>query len=804
MVLPEELARVARGRHPHPHDILGPHPEGDGFVVRCLRPGAASLVLIVGDTRVPARRIHEGGIFEARLAAHPGPGYRIEATYPGPRVETSHDPYAFRTPTVGELDLHLFGEGTHHEIYRHLGAHPRTIEGVAGTAFAVWAPRALSVAVIGDFNAWDGQLSAMRRLDGGVWEIFLPGVSAGALYKLEINSSRSVLHKSDPFGQSMQLRPDTASRVVAESSFEWTDASWLAERARQKPTTRPTTIYEVHLGSWRKKQRLAAPGEPPLPPEVSKRWLTYRELGDELVAHVAGLGFTHVELLPVMEHPYDGSWGYQVSGYFAPTARFGDPDDLRYLVDRFHAAGIGVILDWVPAHFPKDAAALGRFDGEPLFEHADPRRAEHHHWETLIFDYGKNEVKNFLVGSALYWFDAFHVDGLRVDAVASMLHLDYSARHDGDWLPNEHGGNENLDAVAFLRQLTTEVHSRFPGSLVAAEESTTWPGVTRPTYAGGLGFDFKWNMGWMHDTLDYFALDSVFRAYQHRMITFGLMYAYTERFILPLSHDEVVHLKKSLYGKMSGDPWRKRAGLRALFAYMFAQPGKKLLFMGSELGQKNEWSFEGELEWNLLHDEGHAGIGRFVRELNRFYRTTPALYELDDEPAGFRWIDANDASQSVASFIRFPESKLERRRTGKHVVFVGNFTPLPRHGYRIGVPRASAYLEVLNSDASEYGGSNMGNLGRVDFEDVPSHGYEQSVVLTLPPLAALYLVPEQDDEPDAAEIARERAEIDEERRVAAEVARKGADPSPRDAATTDPAHDPTEGAFEKPSSRRES
>ncbi|MEJ7735546.1 MAG: 1,4-alpha-glucan branching protein GlgB [Polyangiaceae bacterium] len=502
----------------------------------------------------------------------------------------------------------------------------------------------------------------------------------------------------------------------------------------------------MHLGSWRR-----APG-----PDGKTRWKTYRELAEELVDYVADLGFTHMELLPITEHPYDGSWGYQVTGYFAPTSRFGSPDDFRYFVDRCHARGLGVILDWVPAHFPKDAWALGRFDGTALYEHLDPRRGEHRQWGTYIFNYGRNEVRNFLIASALFWLDEFHIDGLRVDAVASMLYLDYAAETPDDWVPNEFGGRENLEAVAFLRELDDRIHERFPGALVCAEESTTWPGVTRPTYVGGLGFDLKWNMGWMHDTLDYFSLDPVFRAFNHRKLTFGLTYAFTERFLLPLSHDEVVHLKKSLLSRMPGDRWKMHANLRALYGYMWAHPGKKLLFMGGEMGQWGEWSFEGELPWALLEEPDHRGLQQLVGDLNRLYRELGACWQLDDHPAGFSWIDANDGTQSVASFVRFPrqpgrlgpppDDRAPRPR-GRHLIFVGNFTPLVRHGYRIGVPRRCAYLERINTDSKGYSGSGVGNLGRVEVQPVPSHGYEQSIVLTLPPLASLWLVPELEDDP---------------------------------------------------------
>jgi 1,4-alpha-glucan branching enzyme len=605
----------------------------------------------------------------------------------------------------------------------------------------------------------------MRRMGRGIWEIFIPDVGEGALYKFEVKTMHGVLIlKADPYGRAMELRPNTASKVTV-AHYTFTDAAWMAERKRAPVSKRPMAIYEVHLGSWKIHPKFegATKGDP------AERWLTYRELADALVDYVVDLGFTHIELLPVMEHPFDGSWGYQVSGYFAPTSRYGTPDDLRYFIDRCHAKGLGVILDWTPAHFPKDAFALGRFDGSALYEHIDPRQGEHKQWNTYVFNYGRPEVKNFLISNALYWLEEFHVDGLRVDAVASMLYLDYGASNTWEWVPNKFGGRENLDAVAFLRELCDAVHERVPGAVLAAEESTSWPGVTRATYLGGLGFDLKWNMGWMHDTLAYFGFDPIHRNFHHGKLTFGLMYAYSERFLLPLSHDEVVHLKKSLVSKMPGDRWKMHATLRSLYGYMWAHPGKKLLFMGGEIAQWGEWNFESELDWKLLSEADHAGMQRLVRDINTLYKKHPALYQLDDDPAGFRWIDANDAPQSVASFIRFPAQPRPALLAadpaatapiapaaplgtkGVHVVFVGNFTPLPRHGYRIGVPRRCRYVEVLNTDAKEYGGSGLGNFGSTAIEAVPCHGFDQSIVLTLPPLAALWLVPALEEDPDVTE-----------------------------------------------------
>jgi 1,4-alpha-glucan branching enzyme len=745
-VLKEELQRIARGLHPDPHTVLGAHEADGGFVVRCLRPGA-TLVRVEwkpGDFREATRVIE--GLFEARGADRPV-AYQVEATYPD-RVERQRDAYSF-LPTIGDVDLHLFGEGKHLRIHEVLGAHPREHDGAEGTSFGLWAPNALAVRVAGDFNGWSGEAAAMRRLSGGVWELFLPGIGEGALYKFEIVTRQGTIQKSDPFGRAMELRPQTASRVTT-SRYAFGDTAWITAREKREMRKLPLNIYEVHLSSWRLADRMREG-------EERRDWLTYRELAHQLVDYVAEQGFSHIELLPIMEHPYDGSWGYQVSGYFAPTARHGSPDDLKYFVDRCHEKGIGVLLDWVPAHFPRDASALGRFDGTPLFEHWDPRRGEHRQWETFVFDWGRPEVKNFLLASALYWLKEFHIDGLRVDAVASMLYLDYGASHQGEWEPNIHGGRENLEAVAFVRELCDTVHREVPGAIVCAEESTAWPGVTRPGYTGGLGFDFKWNMGWMHDTLHYFSLDPIFRSFNHNLITFSLMYAFSEKYLLPLSHDEVVHLKKSLLEKMPGDDWQKRANLRALYALMWAHPGKKLLFMGGEIGQKTEWNFSSELDWSLLDDERHRGLLRTVRDLNAYYRKTPALFELDDDPSGFLWIDANDSGQSCASFIRFPKSELKSRRTGSHVIMAGNFTPVIRRGYRLGVPRNCDYKEVLNTDAAAYGGSNVGNLGSVRIQQVASHGHAQSIAITLPPLSVVYLEPVDEGLPTEAEIAEEKA-----------------------------------------------
>ncbi|WP_437555207.1 1,4-alpha-glucan branching protein GlgB [Sorangium sp. So ce367] len=745
MLEQRELDLIAAVEHPDPHHVLGAHEDEDDLVVRVFRPDATEISVVPGDPRLrrqPMERVHPAGLFEARFpgVSYPADGrfpYQLELRFADGNSSVELDPYAM-PPTLGDIDRHLLAEGRHWELYRVLGAHVREVDGVSGTSFAVWAPNARRVSVLGDFNHWDGRRHAMRRMGEGFWELFIPGLGEGALYKYEIKTPEGHLTvKTDPVAQAMELRPATASRVYT-SRYAFQDGDWMQERGRIDARKKPLTIYEVHAGSWRRVQ-----GEGP-PYEGGMRWMTYRELADHLVEYVAELGFTHIELMPVMEHPFDGSWGYQVAGYFAPTSRFGDPDDLRYFIDRCHQRGIGVILDWTPAHFPKDAWALGRFDGTALYEHLDPRLGEHREWNTYIFNYGRHEVRNFLVANALYWLDEFHIDGLRVDAVASMLYLDYAAQG-GDWVPNRYGGRENIEAIDFIRELSNRVHERCPGAILCAEESTAWPSVTHATYVGGLGFDFKWNMGWMHDTLDFFKHEPIHRAFHYHQLTFGLIYAFSEKFLLPLSHDEVVHLKRALLSKMPGDYWQMLANLRALYGYMWAHPGKKLLFMGGEIGQFAEWSEKTELDWGLLSVPEHAGLKRLVTELNALYKKYPAMYELDDEHHGFRWIDCTDHMQTVISFIRYGDGAGDQMSpSGTHVVFIGNFTPVPRHHYRIGVPRRGAYLEVLNTDAVQYGGSGVGNLGRVEVEDVPSHGFPQSIVLSLPPLGVLWLVPEQD------------------------------------------------------------
>ena len=626
-----------------------------------------------------------------------------------------------------DFDLHLIGEGTHYRTWEKLGAHPGRLDGVPGTFFRVWAPNAQRVSAIGDFNGWNREAAPLApRASSGIWEGFVPGVRAGDLYKYYVESQYGgyAVEKADPYGFAAEIRPRTASKVWDLSAYAWQDGEWMRARPSRRPHEEALSIYEVHLGSWMRV------------PEEGNRWLTYREIAPRLADHVRRLGFTHVEMMPVSEHPFDGSWGYQTVGYFAPTSRFGTPDDFMYLVDMLHRNGIGVILDWVPAHFPRDEHGLGFFDGTHLYEHADLRQGLHPDWDTLVFNYGRTEVQNFLISNAVFWFDCYHVDALRVDAVASMLYLDYG-RKEGEWIPNRYGGRENLEAVDFLKRLNERVHAEVPGAMVIAEESTAWPMVSRPTYLGGLGFGFKWNMGRMHDMLEYMKLDPVYRSYHHNKITFSLLYAFTENFLLPFSHDEVVHGKGSMIGKMPGDEWQQFANLRLLYGYMFGHPGKKLLFMGGEFGQWAEWDHDRSLDWHLLQYPFHSGLERWVADLNAFYRSEPAMYELDTEPAGFEWIDCDDRQGSCISLLRFGRN---RRRP---VAVVCNFTPVPRHDYRIGIPEGGMWIEALNSDALDYGGSGMGNLGRIEASPQGLHGRPCSLSLTLPPLSTLVLKREE-------------------------------------------------------------
>ncbi|GII79396.1 1,4-alpha-glucan branching enzyme GlgB [Sphaerisporangium rufum] len=718
-----DLNRLAGGAHHDPHSILGTHPSPEGLVVRALKPLAERVELVLEDGTAHEMTHEAYGVFSVTLpAVDKAPPYRLRAGYAGGGVHEAGDPYR-HWPTLGEVDLHLIGEGRHERLWEVLGARVIRHDDEDGTAFAVWAPNARGVRVEGAFNHWNGSAHPMRSLGrSGVWELFVPGVGAGEAYKFSILGADSIWRsKADPMARRTEQPPATAS-IVDDSAYTWNDEAWLAARAGRDALASPMSAYEVHLGSWR-------PG------------LSYRELADQLVEYVLEMGFTHVELLPVAEHPFGGSWGYQVTSYYAPTSRFGTPDEFRHLVDRLHEAGIGVLLDWVPAHFPMDEWALGRFDGTPLYEHADPSRGTHPEWGTYIFDFGRREVRNFLVANALYWLKEFHIDGLRVDAVASMLYLDYSRRA-GEWTPNEYGGRENLDAVEFLKEMNAVVYREAPGIVTIAEESTAWPGVSRPVHLGGLGFGFKWNMGWMHDTLAYLAHEPVFRQYHHHQMTFSLMYAYSENFVLPLSHDEVVHGKGSLLGKMPGDEWQRFSNLRALFAFMWAHPGKQLLFMGSEFGQGSEWSEERGLDWWVLDFEPHRGVQRLVRDLNRVYTETRALFSQDHAPQGFQWIDADDAQGNVFSFARHGDD-------GSMVACVANFSGAPHDDYMIGLPAGGRWDEVINTDAYEYQGSGVGNFGGVDATPDPWHGQPFSARLRVPPLGALWLrrVPDPEEEP---------------------------------------------------------
>jgi len=719
-VSPEELASFLEARHEDPFHTLGMRRVGEFLVVRSFRPGVASVKVVDAGNRTrmfEAARIHPDGFFEAVLpkGLKEFPYTLRMKSHEGVEWE-ERDPYSFGR-ILGDADVYLHGEGNHWDLYKKFGAQLAEVDGVAGTIFCVWAPNAQRVSVVGDFNQWDGRVHFMRKLLGsGIWEIFIPGVGEGAHYKFEIKGCHGdVFLKSDPFAFYGQHGLQTASIVYNLDRFQWSDQAWMKYRAEQAWHKKPMSIYEVHLGSW---QRIL---------EEQNRPLSYIELSRRLIPYCLDLGFTHLELMPVAEHPFDGSWGYQVAGYYAPTSRFGNPDEFRHFVDQCHQAGLGVILDWVPAHFPKDAHGLAKFDGTHLYEHADPRQGEHRDWGTYIFNYGRNEVRNFLIANALFWFDQYHIDGLRVDAVASMLYLDYS-REPGEWVPNCFGGRENLDAIYFLKRFNEVSYERFPGIITIAEESTAWPGVSRPTYLGGLGFGFKWNMGWMHDLLNYMGLDPIHRRFHQGSITFALLYAFHEHFILVLSHDEVVHGKGALLGKMPGDMWQKFANLRMFYGLMWAHPGKKLLFQGGEFGQWDEWRYNQSLDWHLTKFPLHAGISSLVRQLNFLYQTYPALYELDDSHAGFEWIDFHDTENSVIAFLR-------KSADGQILVFIMNGTPVVRSGYRIGVPHEGFYREVLNTDSEDYGGSNVGNRGGLSADPIPWQGREHSIQIELPPLA---------------------------------------------------------------------
>ncbi len=727
------IQQIVTAEHHDPFSILGMHTAADAgeqsLVIRTFQPEAQQVVVVADnypEQRTVMQRVHQEGFFETVYAGvedlFP---YRFEVTYQNSHIAMVHDPYSF-PPLLSDYDMYLFAEGSNHKIYEKLGSHKITLNGVQGFAFAVWAPNARRVSVVGDFNRWDGRRHQMRCRGGsGIWELFVPELKEAELYKYEIKSQEGhIIIKSDPYAFYTELRPKTASITWCIDKYKWNDARWMRKRASNNQLEKPISIYEVHLGSWMKIY------------EESIRSLTYREIAPRLISYVKEMGYTHVEFLPLASHPYDPSWGYQVAGYYSPTARYGTPEDLMYLIDQCHQHDIGVILDWVPAHFPSDAHALACFDGTCLYEHADPKKGSHPDWGTLVFNYGRNEVVNFLISNALFWLTNYHIDGLRVDAVASMLYLDYS-RKEGEWIPNKHGGRENLEAIGFLKKLNELVHGYFPGALMIAEESTAWPAVSRPTYLGGLGFGLKWNMGWMHDILVYMSKDPIHRKHHHNMLTFALLYTFYENFILSFSHDEVVHGKGSMLGKMPGDVWQKFANMRLLLSYMFGHPGKKHLFMGIDIGQWSEWNHNTSIEWHLLQHEPHHKLQNFVKTLNWLYRSEPALFELDFEHTGFEWIDFTDADNCIISFIR------KAKDPDNMILFVYNFTPVPRENYRLGLPSEGFYHEILNSDSHTFGGTNRGNCGGKYSEPVPWQGKPCSVKLTLPPLSCLAFKPEK-------------------------------------------------------------
>ncbi|MGB7444874.1 MAG: 1,4-alpha-glucan branching protein GlgB [Coleofasciculaceae cyanobacterium] len=742
----EQIERIVGNQHQDPFEVLGSHPlEKDGktsWVVRAYLPKADAAWVICPEDRIeyPMEAVNHPHFFECQIDVPELANYQLRVKE-GEHQRVIYDPYAFRSPRVTDFDIHLFVEGKHHRIYEKLGAHSTEFKGVKGVHFAVWAPNARSVSVVGDFNSWDGREHQMRKLDGGIWQLFIPELCVGERYKYEIkNQVGHIYLKSDPYGFEQEVRPETASIVNNLDTYTWHDQDWMEKRRQTEPQEEPISVYEVHLGSWlhtgAEYPPTQADGKEGTVVRVSQkpegRFLTYRELADRLIPYVKELGFTHIELLPIAEHPYDGSWGYQVAGYYTCTSRFGNPQDLMYFIDQCHQNDIGVIVDWVPGHFPKDSHGLAYFDGTHLYEHADPRQGEHKEWGTLVFNYGRNEVRNFLISNALFWFDKYHIDGIRVDAVASMLYLNYD-RKDGEWIPNRYGGQENLEAADFLRELNFLIFGYYPGIVSIAEESTAWPLVSRPTYLGGLGFSFKWNMGWMHDMLDYFSKDPIHRRYHQNNVTFSIMYAFSENFMLALSHDEVVHGKGNLLSKMPGDDWQKFANLRCLYGYMYTHPGKKTLFMGMEFGQRGEWNAWADLDWGALQNEPHHKLKRFLTDLNQFYRSEPALYTQDFSHEGFEWIECNDAENSVVSFIR------KAKDSEEFIVTVCNFTPQPQYNYWVGVPQPGFYTEALNSDADIYGGSNLGNMGGQWTGEWSNPNWPYYLNLNLPPLGVLIL-----------------------------------------------------------------
>ena len=746
-IVPEQVNRIVGNQHHDPFEILGSHCiEQNGkkvWAVRAYLPNASAASVVLPEERQEYAMVsvHDPHFFECTIEIPELTNYQLRIKE-GEHERVIYDPYAFRSPKLTDFDLHLFAEGNHHRIYEKMGAHPTEINSVKGVYFAVWAPNARNVSILGDFNYWDGRKHQMRKGPTGVWELFIPEIGVGEHYKYEIkNFDGHIYEKSDPYGFQQEPRPKTASIVTDLNNYTWDDQDWMEKRRHTDPLTQPISVYEVHLGSWLH----ASSSEPAKLPngetepvvvvsdlKAGARFLTYRELADRLIPYVKELGYTHLEMLPIAEHPFDGSWGYQVTGYYAPTSRFGTPEDFMYFVDKCHQNDIGVIVDWVPGHFPKDGHGLAFFDGTHLYEHADPRKGEHKEWGTLVFNYNRHEVRNFLVANALFWFDKFHIDGIRVDAVASMLYLDY-CREQGEWLPNQYGGRENLEAADFLRQVNHTIFSYFPGILSIAEESTSWPMVSWPTYTGGLGFNLKWNMGWMHDMLDYFSMDPWFRQFHQNNITFSMWYHHSENFMLALSHDEVVHGKSNIIGKMPGDTWQKLANVRCLFSYMFAHPGKKTMFMSMEFGQWSEWNVWSDLEWQLLQYDDHQQLKQFFHDINYLYRDEPTLYSQDFAQEGFEWIDCSDNRHSVVSFIR------RDKDSDDFIVVVCNFTPQPHSHYRIGVPEPGFYTELFNSDARPYGGSNMGNLGGKWADHWSLHNRPYSLDLCLPPLAVLML-----------------------------------------------------------------
>ena len=738
----QDAGRLEGCSHSDPFAILGPQLlEESRWVVRAWFPDADRVVLQVGGRRLPMATPHHRWLFEAELDHDPGNSYTYLLERGG-SSSTEQDPYRFRDDWMGELDRHLFANGNHHHIWKKMGSHLRTIDGVAGVQFCLWAPNARSVSVLCDRNGWDGRMHPMQARLGGIWELFIPAVAVGDHYKYEVHTQQGHCYeKQDPYGFACEIRPLVGSVVSALGTYDWKDAEWLRKRDSVNPLEQPISVYEMHLGSWMhadasepyvEPDGSVRPAVPACDMKPGTRLLTYPELADRVIPYVKARGFTHIELLPITEHPFEGSWGYQVTGWYAPTSRFGKPDEFRAFVDRCHAEGIGVLLDWVPGHFPKDAHGLAYFDGDFLYEHADPRIGEHKEWGTLIFNYSRNEVRNFLVSNVLFWIEEFHLDGIRVDAVAAMLYRDY-LRPEGEWIPNQDGGRENTEAVQFLQQMNSLLFSHFPGVLSIAEESTEWPMVTKPTDMGGLGFNLKWNMGWMHDNLDYFEMDPWFRQHHQNNLTFSLMYFYSENFMLALSHDEVVHMKSSILHKMPGTDWQKFANVRALLGYMWTHPGKKTIFMGMEFGQRGEWNVWDDLEWDKLQHDEHRKLLAYVDDLNVFYKSHPALWRDDYSTYGFQWIDCNDNSNSVLSFFR------RERASGQWLVVVCNFTPQCLANYRIGVPLQGWYGELLNSDASRYGGSNAGNMGGRFSDPVEMHGQPHSVDLCLPPLSTLVL-----------------------------------------------------------------